>query len=138
MTSINGVTERIIGAAIRIHRKYGPGLLENVYTLTLAQELLEEGLEVAVSKPLGLEHKSLKIHRAYVVDLLVENCVIVEVKTVSKIADIHIAQLLTYLRLTNLQLGLLLSFKAVRMTEGIRRVVNNYVEDEPEETPPPV
>jgi GxxExxY protein len=110
--------DRIIGAAIRIHRKYGPDLLASVYTLSLAQELPEEGLEVDVWKPLPLTHKDLKIHRAYTLDLLVENRVIVEVKSVSKIADIHIAQLLTYLRLTNIQLGLILNCSVLRMTEG--------------------
>ena len=102
MAQVDRVTDQIIAAAIGVHATYGPGLLESVYSRCLAQELLEKGLEIEIGKPLELHHKGLRIHRAYVLDLLVENCVIVESKCVDKIAPIHVAQLLTYLRLTRL------------------------------------
>jgi GxxExxY protein len=101
-----------------------------VYAPCLGEELLELGLEVEIGTPLSLEHKGLHVKRAYVLDLLVENCVIVDVKGVKKIEDIHIAQLLTYLRLTGLTLGLLINFHVTVLKNGIRRVVNNHVDDE--------
>jgi GxxExxY protein len=130
MAQVDRVTDQIIAAAIRIHAKYGPGLLESVYSRCLAQELLERGLEREIGKPLELDHKGLRIHRAYVLDLLVENCVIVESKCVDKIAPIHVAQLLTYLRLTGLTVGLVLNFKVKLLKYGIRRVVNGYDDGE--------
>lgn len=126
MTRADEVAKQIIGAAIKIHRKFGPGLLESVYTAALGQELLEMGLEVDIGKPLPLEHKGLRIDRAYVLDLLVDGCVIVEVKCVEAIKGIHIAQLLTYLRLTRLSLGLIINFKVEVLKNGIRRVVNDH------------
>lgn len=111
-----------------IHSKYGPGLLESVYTPCLGQELVERGLHVEIGKPLTLEHKGLRIDRAYVLDLLVENCVIVEVKCAEKIADIHVAQLLTYLRLTGIKVGLIINFNVTSLKYGIRRVVNGYTD----------
>ena len=98
MTGVDGITDQIIRSAIAVHSKYGPGLLESVYTPCLGQDLIELGLQVEISKPLTVEHNGLRIQRAYVLDLLIEECVIVEVKCVDKIADIHVAQLLTYLR----------------------------------------
>jgi GxxExxY protein len=132
MASIDRVTDQIIAAAIGVHSRYGPGLLESVYSRCLAQELLERGLEIEVGKPLDLDHKGLRIYRAYVLDLLVDNCVIVESKCVDKIAPIHVAQLLTYLRLTGLTVGLILNFKVQALKYGIRRVVNGYNNTEPE------
>ena len=86
-------------------------------------------LEVEIGKPLSLKHKELTLNRAYVLDLLVEGCVIVEVKCVEAIKDIHVAQLLTYLRLTNLTLGLIINFKVSVLKNGVRRVVNNHVDE---------
>lgn len=130
MTRADAVSNQIIGAAILIHQKFGPGLLESVYTPCLGQELLELGLDVEIGTPLSLEHKGLHVKRAYVIDLKVENCVLVEVKCVRKIEDIHVAQLLTYLRLTGLTLGLIINFNVTVLKNGIRRVVNNHVDDE--------
>ena len=132
---VDSVTDQIIGAAICLHKKYGPGLLESVYTLCLAQELLVRGLGVEVAKPLSLEHDGFKIHRACaLVHLLVEGQVIVEVKCVSRIAPIHVAQLLTYLRLTDLKVGLLLNFNVTKLITGVRRVANGYVDGSESET----
>ncbi|MEX2662555.1 MAG: GxxExxY protein [Vicinamibacterales bacterium] len=130
MTKADSVSNQIIGAAIRVHKKFGPGLLESVYAPCLGQELLELGLDVEIGTPLSLEHNGLCVKRAYVLDLRVENCVIVEVKCVRKIEDIHIAQLLTYLRLTGMALGLLINFNVTVLKSGIRRVVNNHVDDQ--------
>ena len=124
MLAFDPLTHQIIAAAIAVHRKFGPGLLESVYTPCLAQELLEMGLDVEVGKELPLEHKGLRIKRAYVLDLLIENRVIVEVKCVERIADIHLAQVVTYLRLTGKSVGLIINFNVTSLRDGIRRVVN--------------
>src|SRR5687767_660299 len=96
---IDKITEAIIGAAIRVHQKYGPGLLESVYSLALGLELVALDYEVEVGKPLPLEHQGITIKRAFVVDILVNNCVVVELKAVKALTDTDKAQLLTYLRL---------------------------------------
>lgn len=130
MHEVDAITGQIIGAAIAIHQKYGPGLLESVYRLTLTQELVARGLTVEAEKPLQLEHQGLRFERAYLLDLLVEDCVIIEVKCVEKIAPIHVAQLITYLRLTGVKVGLIINFNVTVLKNGIRRVVNGY-EDRP-------
>ena len=130
MQEVDSVTGQIIGVAIRVHRKYGPGLLESAYTPCLAYELVALGLKVEVEKPLSLKHEGLVIHRAYVLDLLVEDQVIVEVKSVANLAPIHTAQLLTYLRLTGLQVGLILNFNVPRLVDGIKRVANSHQDKE--------
>ena len=129
MTNADRVAHQIIGGALNVHRAFGPGLLESVYTLSLGQELLEEGLDVEIGTALPLTHKGLTVKRAYVLDLMVEGCVIVEVKCIEMIKDIHIAQLLTYLRLTNLTLGLIINFNVSVLKNGVRRVVNNHVDE---------
>jgi GxxExxY protein len=128
MPSPTELTGTIIGAAIDVHSAYRPGLLESVYTPCLAAGLLERGLEVAVATPVPLTYRGVRIERAFVIDLLVENTVIVEVKSVSAIAGLHVAQLLSYLRLTDRRVGLLLNFNVVAMKDGIRRVVNDLVD----------
>jgi len=130
VAEVDLISGRIIGAAIGLHKKYGPGLLESVYTPCLGRELVAQGMEVEIEKPLGLKHEGLTIHRAYVLDLLVEGQVIVEVKCVAKVAPIHRAQLLTCLRLTGLQLGLIINFNVPRLIDGVHRVVNGYEPDE--------
>jgi GxxExxY protein len=129
MHPVDRVTDQIIGAAIAVHKQHGPGLLESVYLACLGQELVERGLDVHISMPLSLDYKGLHLHRAYVLDLLVENCVIVEVKCVKKLTDLDVAQLLTYLRLTNLRVGLLINFNVTKLKDGLRRVVNRHVDD---------
>jgi GxxExxY protein len=124
MLTFDPLTHQVIAAAIAIHRKFGPGLLESVYTPCLAQELLEMGLDVEIGKALPLEHKGLTIKRAFVLDLLIENRVIVEVKCVDRIAEVHVAQVVTYLRLTGLSVGLIINFNVTTLKDGIRRVVN--------------
>jgi GxxExxY protein len=129
MHPIDRITDLVIAAAIEIHKEFGPGLLESVYTPCLGHALVGKGLEVAIGKPLSLEHEGLRINRAYVLDLLIEDCLIVEVKCVRKITDLDVAQLLTYLRLTEIRVGLILNFNVTLMKHGIRRVVNHHVDE---------
>ena len=128
MRGTDAVTGQIIGAAIQIHQKYGPGLLESVYRLTLTQELVALGLQVEAEKPIRLEHQGLRCERAYLVDLVVENRVIVEVKCVERVIPIHPARLLTNLRPTGLQVGLIINFNVTVLKDGIHRVVNGYAD----------
>ena len=123
----NEISKRIIGAAIEVHRHLGPGLLENSYETCLAHELRNQGLLVYTQQALPLVYKEVKLNAGYRIDLLVENKVIVEVKSVDALADIHIAQILTYLRLKDLNLGLLLNFNSVRLIDGVKRVLNGYL-----------
>jgi GxxExxY protein len=129
MHPIDHITDLIIGSAIEVHRRHGPGLLESVYLACLGQELVEKDLDVHINMPLSLDYKGLHLHRAYVLDLLVENSVIVEIKCVRKLTDLDVAQLLTYLRLTNLRVGLLINFNVTKLKHGLRRVVNRHVDD---------
>jgi GxxExxY protein len=110
-----------------VHRQFGPGLLESVYTACLAHELLAMGLGVEIEKPMPLDYKGVHIPRAYVLDLVVENRLIVEIKRVDRIADIHVAQILTYLRLTGISVGLILNFNVASLKDGIKRVVHTAV-----------
>jgi GxxExxY protein len=103
-------------------------MLESVYKNCLAVDLVEKGYEVAVEEPVPLVYKGLHLPRAFVLDLFVNRKVIVEVKCVSQILEIHVAQLSTYLRLTGAKVGLILNFKTLALKDGIRRVVNNYGE----------
>ena len=127
MRDVDAVSGRIIGAAIRIHKRLGPGLLESVYKSSLGHELVGEGLQVDMEKPIRLNHEGQPI-RAFVVDLLVEGLVIVEVKSVAGLAPVHSSQLLTYLKLTGVEVGLILNFNVSRLADGIKRVVNGYKE----------
>ena len=127
MRDVDAVSGRIIGAAIRVHKRLGPGLLESVYKSSLGHELVGEGLQVDMEKPIRLNHDGQPI-RAFVVDLLVEGLVIVEVKAVAKLAPVHTSQLRTYLKVTGLEVGLILNFNLSRLVDGIERVVNGYKE----------
>jgi len=118
------LTGTIIGAALRIHRELGPGLLESVYEALLASALAREGLLVRRQQSISFSYDGASFADAFRVDLLVENQVVVELKAVTKIDPVFHRQLLTYLRLLNLPVGLLLNFGASTMTEGIKRIVN--------------
>ena len=123
---LNRITERIIGAAIEVHRDLGPGLLESAYESCLAFELVERGLKVEQQKPLPVVYREVKLDCGYRLDLLVEEAVIVEVKAVDRLAPIHKAQLLAYLRLSGCKVGLLINFNVKVLKDGIRRVVNSF------------
>jgi GxxExxY protein len=118
------LTRRIIGAAIEVHRILGPGLLESSYEECLCLELTMAGIPFARQVPLPIVYKSIKVVRGYKPDLVIANSVIVELKTVDQLINVHEAQLLTYLKLSGLPRGLLLNFNSVPLKEGIRRLVN--------------
>ncbi|HLG29713.1 MAG TPA: GxxExxY protein [Candidatus Brocadiales bacterium] len=121
----NEVSYKIIGAALEIHKNLGPGLLESVYENVLAYDLKEMGLKVETQVALPLIYKEIKMDAGFRLDLLVENKVIVEIKSIETLAPIHFAQTLTYLKLSNLKLALLINFNTVKLKDGIHRIVNN-------------
>lgn len=123
---LNKITEEIIGAAIEVHRVVGPGLLESAYEACLVFELRQRGLKVEQQKPLPVIYKSVKLDCGYRLDIVVDNCVIVEIKAVERLNSIHEAQLLSYLRLYGCKLGLLTNFYVPLVKNGIRRVVNEF------------
>ena len=123
---INSITSTIIDAAIRIHRAIGPGLLEKAYWGCLCFELHSAGLRIETQKALPLVYRGVNIDCAYRADLIVEGLVIVEVKALNGLAPIHRRQLLTYLRIADCPLGLLLDFGSLTMRQGIKRVINGY------------
>ena len=116
------LTERVIGAAIEVHRALGPGLLESAYEVCLAFELSELGLAVERQLDLPVRYKSVTLDGGYRIDLLVERSLIVELKTVGELLPIHEAQLLTYMKLSNIGTGLLLNFHVPTIKQGIRRM----------------
>jgi GxxExxY protein len=118
---INQITEKIIGCAIEVHRNLGPGLLESAYEECLYYELNELGLNVKRQLALPLVYKDVKLDAGYRIDLMVENKVIVEIKSVEAIAEIHKAQLMTYMKLANIKIGLLINFNVSRLKDGIIR-----------------
>ena len=118
------LTGEIIGAAIEVHRHLGPGLLESTYQACLSQELELRGVPFEYEKPLPLEYKGVRLDCGYRLDLVVGKLVIVEFKAVEKIEPIHEAQLLTYLRLSNLWLGLIINFNVPVLKDGLKRIVH--------------
>ena len=120
----NDITGKIIGAAIEVHKHLGPGLLESAYEECLCCELDLRGIDFKRQVPLPLNYKGLKLDCGYRLDLLVEDKVIVELKTVEAIAPIHEAQMLTYLKLRDMRLGLIINFNVRLLVEGIKRIVN--------------
>lgn len=123
--TLNYLSGQVIDAAYQIHTRLGPGLLESVYEEILFYALRKRGLHVVRQVPINLLYDDLSIKDAFRADLLVEDRLIIELKSVEKLQPVHSKQLLTYLRLTNLQLGLLLNFGAPTLKEGIVRLVNN-------------
>ncbi len=124
--ALNAVSNIVIGAAIEIHRALGPGLLESAYEECLAWELHQKGLEVRRQVTIPIRYKTLHIENAYRADMLVQNALIIELKSIDAFQPIHTAQLLTYLKLLDVRLGLLLNFKVDQMRSGIKRIVNNF------------
>lgn len=121
----NEISNIIIGLGIEIHKALGPGLLESAYQECLFYKLIEEGLDVEKEKSMPLVYEDVKLDCGYRIDLLVENKVVVEVKCVSILTDLHLAQTLTYMKLGNFKLGLLINFKTLLLKDGIKRVVNS-------------
>ena len=123
---INEITEIIIDTAFHIHKDLGPGLLESVYEAILSRKLEERGLINYRQVPVSFEYEGVSYKEGFRIDLLVQDKVIVELKSVEKLAPVHSKQLLTYLRLMNLEAGLLINFGEALFKNGIKRVVNNY------------
>jgi len=121
----NDLSQIIIGCAIKVHTVLGPGLLESAYEECLYYELVKEGLKVEKQKALPLIYEEIKLEVGYRLDLIVEDKVIIEIKACEGLNDIHLAQVLTYLKLSNVKLGLLINFNVTRVKDGIKRVVNN-------------
>ena len=121
----NDLSYNIIGSALELHKNIGPGLLESTYENALAYDIREMGLEVKQQVPMPFVYKEIKMDVGYRIDLLVEDKVIIEVKSIESLAPIHYAQLLTYLKLSDLKLGLLINFNCKLLKEGIHRIVNN-------------
>lgn len=132
----NQLTEKIIGAAIKIHRRLGPGLLESAYETCLAFELREIGLQVEQQKAVPLVYDSVKLECGFRADLVVNGRVVVELKCKDALHPVDHAQVLSHLRLMGLQVGLLINFHVVVLRDGIRRIVNNYEENLKSQSPP--
>lgn len=121
----NELSYKIIGVALEIHKNIGPGLLESAYENALAFDLKELGLEVRQQVPMPFIYKEVKQDVGYRIDLIVDNKVLVEIKSVENLAPVHYAQTLTYLKLSGLKLGLLINFNTKTLKEGIHRIANN-------------
>ena len=124
MEGLNKITGEIIGAAIEVHKALGPGLLESAYQECLFYELVNKGFQVVKEQPMPIVYKEVKLDHGYRMDLLVENKVVIEIKTVDAFTDVHFAQVLTYLKLGGYKLGLLINFNVLRLKDGIKRIIN--------------
>ncbi len=123
---INEITERIIEFAIKVHRVLGPGMLESTYEACLVHELRKSGLQVRDQVKLPVVYDGIVLEEAYRLDVIVEELVIVEIKSVEKIHPVHEAQLLSYLKLSDKRIGLLINFNVTLLKEGIKRIANKY------------
>lgn len=123
---LDQLSRRIIGAAIEVHRHLGPGLLESAYEVCLAYELKQLGFRIEEQKPLPVVYKGIKLDCGYRLDLIVEDEVIVEIKAVEGLLPIHEAQLLSYLRIANKRVGLLMNFHVPVLKNGLKRIVNDF------------
>ena len=131
---LNRLTEQIIGAAIEVHRLTGPGLMESAYEACLCYELSQRGLQFRRQVELPVRYKGINLDCGFRMDLLVEDAIVVELKTVDRLLAIHSAQLLTYLKLSGKKLGLLMNFNEPILTKGLKRLINHFPEPE---TPSP-
>jgi len=123
---LNDLSVRIIGAGLAVHSELGPGLLESTYEACLQHELTLRGLEAVRQVPIAISYKGLRVETAYRVDLLVNDRVVIEIKSVEALASVFDAQILTYLRLGRFPLGLMLNFNEQHLKDGIRRFVNSH------------
>ena len=131
MKDLEAISGDVIDAAIGLHRELGPGLLESVYEMLLASELASRGYTVERQKPINIEYNGNRFEAAFRIDLLVESTLLVEIKSVERLNGAHSKQLLTYLRLTDKPVGLLINFAGETLKEGLKRVVNDYVPSAP-------
>ena len=125
MHELDEITGAIVDSAMQIHKGLGPGLLESVYETVLPRLLSNRGFRIERQKSISFEHDGMVFDNAFRLDLLIEERVIIEIKSIEQLAPVHSKQLLTYLRLTNMQVGLLINFGGATLKEGIRRIVNS-------------
>jgi len=114
----------VIGCALRVHRKLGPGLLESAYQVCLCHELTKAGLRIEMEKPMPIVYEEIRLDHGYRIDILVEGKLVIEIKTVEAFTDVHFQQLMTYLRLGYYKLGLLINFHVSLLKDGLKRVIN--------------
>ena len=120
---INEITQKIIGSAIEVHRNLGPGLLESAYEECLAFELIKAGLNFKRQHPTPVIYKDIKLDCGYRIDILVENLVVVELKVADEFCAVHTAQVLTYMKFSNMKIGLLINFNVTTLRNGIKRFI---------------
>jgi GxxExxY protein len=125
MITENELSKIVFNCALKVHQNLGPGLLESAYEECLYYELMKTGLDIQKQKALPLVYEEVKLDIGYRIDIIIENKLILEIKSVDALNDIHFAQLLTYLKLTNCKLGMLINFNVILIKNGIKRVVNN-------------
>ncbi len=121
--NIEEIFKKVLDCSFLVHSALGPGLLENAYVECLSYELEQSGFKVEKQKPLPLIYKEVKLEAGYRIDLLVESCIVLEIKSIDALADIHLAQIITYLKLSGCKLGLLVNFNVEHLKYGIRRVI---------------
>lgn len=127
LNDYNSITETIIGCAIEVHRELGPGLMESVYEVCLLKLLRDAGLKVQRQVSLPVHFKGEELDKQFIIDVLVENEIVLELKSVEVLMPVHEAQLVTYLKLADKRLGLLINFNVVLLKEGIRRRINGII-----------
>jgi GxxExxY protein len=123
---LDGITRRIIGAAIEVHRALGPGLLESAYEACLLYELQQLGLQVEQQRPLPVVYKKVRLECGYRLDLVVDNEIVVEIKSVERLNPVHDAQIISYLKLSGLRVGPLINFNVRVLKHGLKRIVNEF------------
>jgi GxxExxY protein len=131
--NLNALTEQIIGAALEIHKALGPGLLESAYEECLCHELAQRDLHFLRQRPVPIEYRGVRLDCGYRLDLLVEDLVVVEIKAVDQLTPVHLAQLRTYLRLSDFPIGLLMNFNVYTFKHGLKRLANHYMGPSPSE-----
>ncbi len=127
MEDLNGISGDVVDAAMKLHRDLGPGLLESVYEMLLAAELESRGHKVFRQLPVDIDYYGMHFAGAFRIDLIVDNCLLVEIKSVERPSAAHAKQLLTYLKLSGQPVGLLINFGGAALREGLRRIVNNHI-----------
>jgi GxxExxY protein len=124
LAAFDNLTQRIIGAAIDVHRHLGPGLLESIYQECLVRELAARRVSFVTQQSTSIRYKGVRLSGSYRLDLVVEGCVVVEIKAVAALAPVHQAQTLTYMRIADCPVGLLINFNVPRLLDGVRRLLN--------------
>ena len=123
----NELSNRVIGLAIEVHKALGPGLLESAYKECLYYEIAKAGIYVEKEKPMPLIYEQVNLECGYRLDLLIDKKLVIEIKSVEALNDVHLAQTLTYMKLGNYKLGLLINFNVIRLKDGIKRVINGQL-----------